>query len=111
MGSVSEPEYVNRRPADQQPNWLDALPAYPGSAGQRSPRPRIGKESGDTEDVVYGQVRVPTQITVISYIKQFKKAVSSNSLPVSLKIIKIFQIYQGMTIRQHKRIFLQLSAL
>ena len=60
MGSVSEPEYVNRRPADQQPDWLDASPAYPNSAGQRSPRPRIGKESSDTEDVIYGQVRVPT---------------------------------------------------
>jgi hypothetical protein len=50
VGSVSEPEYVHRRTADQ-PGW----PGGPERVG--APRPRLGKEAAEQEeDVVYGQV-------------------------------------------------------
>ncbi len=50
VGSVSEPEYVHRRTADQ-PGWAGG----PERVG--APRPRLGKEAAEhEEDVVYGQV-------------------------------------------------------
>jgi hypothetical protein len=51
VGSVSEPEYVHRRTAEQ--------PGWPGGGPERggAPRPRLGKEAAEhEEDVVYGQV-------------------------------------------------------
>jgi hypothetical protein len=65
VGSVSEPEYVHR-PVGEEPSWLDSSPvsAATSSAVRQSgwppggdQRPRLGKESGDVEDVVYGQVQ------------------------------------------------------
>jgi hypothetical protein len=56
VGSVSEPEYVHRRPADS-PGRFEAADESGWPPAKRSPRPRLGKETGEDEDVVYGQVR------------------------------------------------------
>jgi hypothetical protein len=70
VGSVSEPEYVHRRTADQ-PGWAGGgpepeyghrrtadQPSWAGSPERAgAPRPRLGKEAAEQEeDVVYGQV-------------------------------------------------------
>ncbi len=56
VGSVSEPEYVHRRTADQ-PSWAGGGPERGGA-----PRPRLGKEAAEhEEDVVYGQVLQKSQ--------------------------------------------------
>ena len=57
VGSVSEPEYVHRRTADQ-PTWAGGGPERAGGPERGgAPRPRLGKEAAEhEEDVVYGQV-------------------------------------------------------
>jgi hypothetical protein len=86
VGSVSEPEYVNRPPAEPA-GWLDATPLNAVSQGAVSSnavrqsgwpqagdqRPRLGKESGDVNDVVYGQVPYRFFLTSIEIINNVEK--------------------------------------
>jgi len=66
VGSVSEPEYVHRRTADQ--------PGLSGGPERGPPRPRLGKEAVPAdEDVVYGQVFSFFRTTTINSLFLFDR--------------------------------------